>query len=248
MVQRRTVTAVIQARTGSSRLPNKVLRPLAGRPVLGWVVRAARLAAGIDEVVVATTTEDSDQDIVKFCADLGVPCITGPQDDVLTRFIIALDAYPADAVVRLTADCPMLDPVVISQVIAAFQAGGDSVDYLSTVVHRSLPRGLDVEMVSADALRTVAATATGHDRVHVTSALYANADSTYRVAGLTFAPPSNDLRITLDTPEDALLLDALAEHIGDRAPSWHELVTLLRERPDLAALNASVRQKALQEG
>src|SRR5688572_27688686 len=99
---------------GSSRLPGKVLRPLGGRPVLGWVVRAAQESRSLDEVVVATSVSPSDDDVVKLCAELGVPCVRGPEEDVLSRYLMALDAYPADGVVRLTSDCPLLDPAVIA--------------------------------------------------------------------------------------------------------------------------------------
>lgn len=242
-----TVTAVIQARMGSSRLPGKVLRPLGGRPVLGWVVRAAHASAAVDEVVVATTTGGEDDEVVKLCAELGVACVRGPADDVLSRFLLALEAHPADAVVRLTSDCPLLDPAVIAQTVGAFQAVAGHIDYLSTTVVRCLPRGLDVEVAAVAALRDVATHATGYDRVHVTSTLYGDPER-YRVAGLTFLPAADDLRITLDTAEDAALLDALVAETGDRPPAWRDLVALLRTRPDLVALNAEVRQKALHEG
>jgi spore coat polysaccharide biosynthesis protein SpsF len=242
-----TVTAVIQARMGSSRLPGKVLRPLGGRSVLGWVVRAAQVSNSVDQVVVATSTAAEDDEVVKAAAEIGVPCVRGSEEDVLSRFLVALDAYPGDAVVRLTSDCPLLDPSVIAQTVGAFRASAGHVDYLSTTLVRCLPRGLDVEVASADALRKVSKHATGYDRVHVTSALYNNPHR-YRIAGLSFVPHAEDLRITLDTPEDAALLDALVAESGDRPLAWRVLVAMLRTRPDLVELNASVQQKALHEG
>ena len=242
-----TVAAVIQARMSSSRLPGKVLRTLGSRPVLDWVVRAARVSEVVDQVVVATSTSSEDDDVVKLSAELGVECVRGSEEDVLSRFLLSLDTYPADAVVRLTADCPLLDPAVIAQTVGAFRAAHKHVDYLSTVVVRSLPRGLDVEVASADALRRVAKHASGYDRVHVTSALYNNPHR-YRVAGLTFVPHADDLRITLDTEEDLRLLEALVEEFGDRPPAWRVLVALLRTRPELVGLNEQVQQKALHEG
>jgi spore coat polysaccharide biosynthesis protein SpsF len=242
----RTV-AVVQARMGSNRLPGKVLRPLHGRPVLSWVIRAARESGVCDEVVVATSTDSGDDPVVKACANLGVPCVRGSEDDVLSRFLLALDSYPAQAVVRLTADCPLLDPEVIRQAVGAFHVEGMALDYVSTVLVRCLPRGLDVEVASVDALRELSAYAKGADRVHVTSGLYSDPDR-YLVGGLTFLPRADDLRITLDTEQDAKLLDALVAHVGDRTVPWRRLVRLLRTRPDLVALNADVRQKELHEG
>ncbi len=242
-----TVAAVIQARMGSSRLPGKVLRPLGGRPVLSWVVRAAEASKSVDEVVVATSTSPEDDEVVKLCAELGVAVVRGPEDDVLSRFLVALDAHPADAVVRLTSDCPLLDPAVIAQTVGAFRAASGHMDYLSTTLVRSLPRGLDVEVASSAALRKVDKHAQGYDRVHVTSALYNNPHR-YRIAGLTFVPHADDLRITLDTEADGALLDALVEETGDKPIAWRVLVAMLRTRPDLVELNASVQQKALHEG
>jgi spore coat polysaccharide biosynthesis protein SpsF len=241
-----SVIAIIQARMGSSRLPGKALRTLGERPVLDWVVRAARTAGVAGNVVVATSENARDDPIEKACARLGVACVRGPEEDVLSRFLLALQAHPAEVVIRLTADCPLLDPTLIAHATRAFLAN-EELDYLSTVLVRSLPRGLDVEVASARALRQLAEHATGHDRVHVTSGLYTDSGR-FRVAGLTFLPRAEDLRVTLDTPEDAELLGALVAELGDRPPSWRRVVGLLRERGDLVAINADVRQKPLEVG
>jgi len=221
--------------------------PLAQRPVLSWVIRAAQLSGACDRVVVATTMLPEDDELEAYCQAEGVACVRGSTDDVLDRFITTLDAYPARTVVRLTADCPMLDPVVIGQAVSTFTAMDGTVDYVSTVVHRCLPRGLDVEVVDATALRRADKEAHGFHRAHVTSLLYSYPER-YRVAGLVFAPDNSDLRITLDTPEDAALLEALAQRIGDRAPGWREVVELLRSDDQLRLLNAGVQQKSLEEG
>lgn len=241
----RRVVAVVQARTGSTRLPGKVLLPLAGRPVLGWVVRAALEAEGVDEVVVATSEAPGDDAVARLADELGVRTVRGSELDVLSRFTLARDVTGADAVVRLTADCPLLDPALISATVGAWRAD-PSLDYVATTLVRTLPRGLDVEVASSTALTAVDATATAHHRVHVTSALYATPGE-FRTLGLVVTPAANDLRVTLDTPQDAELLAAVAEELGDRPPAWRELVSLLRDRADLRALNADVRQKALEE-
>src|SRR5665811_2153806 len=190
------INAVIQARVGSTRLPGKVLEDLGGRSVLEWVVRAARAATQIDTVIVATSTMAADDAVAGLADSLGVPVVRGSEDDVLSRFVAALDAHPADAVVRLTADCPLLDPTLIDAVVGAW-AAAPTHDYVSTVLVRCLPRGLDVELVSAQALRAVDRMATGHDRVHVTSAIYAD-PTAFSLLGLCVTPPANDLRVTLD--------------------------------------------------
>ena len=240
------VTAVIQARTGSTRLPGKVLRPLGTSFVLGWVVRAAQVAEGIDDVVIATSTHAGDDPIVEAGARLGVPVVRGSEDDVLSRFLAAVDEHPADAVVRLTSDCPLLDPSLIAQTVALWRID-PAADYVATTLVRTLPRGLDVELATVDALRRVSTTATGYHRTHVTSGLYTDPGA-YRLTGIVVSPAANDLRVTLDTPEDAALIEAVVAELGPEPPAWRDVVDLLRSRPDLVAVNAEVRQKSLEEG
>jgi spore coat polysaccharide biosynthesis protein SpsF len=240
------INAVIQARTGSTRLPAKVLADLGGRPVLDWVVRAARASTMVDQVIVATSTLAGDDVVADLAKSLGAMVVRGSEDDVLSRFVAALDAHPADALVRLTADCPLLDPTLIDAVAGAW-AAAPTLDYVSTVVVRSLPRGMDVELVTARALRAVDRMAVGHDRVHVTSGVYAD-PSAYRLLGVCVTPPANDLRVTLDTAEDLVLLRALVAELPDSPPSWRDVVSLLRARPDLVAINADVVQKPIEAG
>ena len=240
------INVVIQARTGSTRLPGKVLEDLGGRPVLEWVVRAAQAATQIDTVVVATSTLAGDDVVADLADSLGVPVVRGSENDVLSRYVAALDAYPADAIVRLTADCPLLDPSLIDAV-AGVWAAAPTHDYVSTLVVRCLPRGLDVELVTARALRVVDRIAVGHDRVHVTSLLYA-VPTAYRLLGVCVTPPANDLRVTLDTREDLALLRALVAELPDAPPAWSDVVAVLRARPDLVAINSGVQQKPLSAG
>ncbi len=238
--------AVIQARMGSSRLPGKVLRPLGARSVLAWVVRAARASGEIDEVVVATSTRPGDDVVAEEAATLGCRVARGPEDDVLGRFLIALASCPDETtVVRLTADCPLLDPAVIGFAVRAFASA--PLDYLSTTLTRTLPRGLDVEVTSAGALRALDALAVGTERVHVTPHFYLHPEQ-HSIAGLSFAPPADDLRVTLDEPDDAAVIEALVDLLGDEPPAWRDLVATLRLRDDLVARNAAVRQKEIDEG
>jgi spore coat polysaccharide biosynthesis protein SpsF len=240
------INAVIQARTGSTRLPGKVLEDLGGRPTLEWVVRAARAATQVDKVIVATSASAADDVVADLAGSLGVPVVRGSEEDVLARFVTALEAHPSDAVVRLTADCPLLDPTLIDAVAGAW-AAAPSHDYVSTVLVRCLPRGMDVELLTSRALRAVDRTAVGHDRVHVTSHLYAQ-PSPYHLLGLCVTPPANDLRVTLDTREDLILLRALVAELPDAPPAWRDVVAILRARPDLVAINSGVEQKPLAAG
>ncbi|MFP5068822.1 cytidylyltransferase domain-containing protein [Pseudonocardia nantongensis] len=239
------INAVIQARTGSTRLPGKVLRDLGGRPVLDRVVHAARAAPGIDQVLVATSTAPGDDAVAERASGLGVPVVRGSEDDVLTRFVQAADEHPCDAVVRLTADCPLLDPDLVGLVAATWRAAPQH-DYVATTLVRTLPRGLDVELATVPALRALASSATGYDRVHVTSGLYGDPER-FHCLGVVVAPPANDLRVTLDTADDLHALEGLVERLGERT-DWRSVVSVLRSNPDLVERNAHVRQKSLTEG
>jgi spore coat polysaccharide biosynthesis protein SpsF len=234
---------IVQARMGSTRLPGKVLRRLGADSVLARVVRAARLSGALDDLVVATTTEPIDDAVVAECAVIGVDCHRGPVDDVLTRFVDVLPSRPADAVLRFTADCPLLDPAIIALAARVF-AAAPGIDYLSTSIARTLPRGLDVEVIRTGALRAADALARDHHRVHVTSYVYAHPDE-FNVLGLTLQPDLSHLRLTLDTEDDWRLIEAIVEHFGDEPVPVGAIARWLGDHPELIALNAHVRQKAL---
>jgi spore coat polysaccharide biosynthesis protein SpsF len=210
------------------------------------MVRAARLANGIDDVAIATSTAQGDDAVADLGQALGVRVVRGSEDDVLSRFSLARSETSADAVVRLTADCPLADPGLVSKVVALWRAE-PKLDYVATTLVRTLPRGLDVELVSRSALAQADAEAEGYHRTHVTSYLYAGPRQ-FRTMGLVVQPAASDLRVTLDTEQDAATLDAIVEQLGDRAPAWHEVVDLLRSRPDIVGINADVKQKALADG
>jgi spore coat polysaccharide biosynthesis protein SpsF len=239
------VLGIVQARMGSTRLPGKVLHPLAGRSVLGWVVRAARESGVCDALVVATSTLPVDDAVEAECRRLGVDCFRGDADDVLSRFVGALETNPAEAVMRFTADCPLLDPEVV-EVVGRVFASVPGLDYLNTSLARTLPRGMDAEMIRADALRAVHTLATGHHRTHVTSYAYTHPDR-FRVLGLNVPPDRSHLRLTLDTPEDLRLIETVVSHFGDATANLAKLADWVDAHAELWALNAGVRQKRLEE-
>jgi spore coat polysaccharide biosynthesis protein SpsF len=237
-----TSLGIIQARMDSSRLPRKVLLKLGGRTVLERVVRAAQLSGVVDELVVATTVEAADDAIVEECARIGVSCFRGPVDDVLGRFLGVLDEHDSDIVLRFTADNPLIDPAVIGMVHRVFVAAG--ADYLSTSIAKSLPLGLDVEIVRTPVLRSIDALATDHHRVHVTSYIYTHPED-FEVVGVTMRPDLSHLRLTLDTEDDWKLIEAIVDHFGDEPVPVRDLAAWLADRTHLLELNAHVLQKAL---
>lgn len=237
--------AVVQARMGSTRLPNKVAIKLGDKPVLGWVVRAAHASPVIDQVVVATSSLPQDDVVASIARSFTAEVYRGEEADVLSRFMGVVDAWQPASLVRLTADCPLLDPCVITSVVHAFEKNG--VDYASTALRRHLPRGLDVEVVKSDALSRAAREARGVDRVHVTSYLYRKVGA-FNTLHVPFGDPAPELRVTLDTEEDLRLLERLVALRGNTIPRVEEIISLLRAYPELAALNALVHQKEIEEG
>src|SRR6266576_2033575 len=160
---------VIQARMGSTRLPGKVLRRLAGDTVLGHVIGRVRAAPGIDAVVVATTSAPEDDPIVATAKQRGAGVTRGPAEDVLARYALAFDEHGGDIGVRVTADCPCLDPTLLSRALDAFQSADPPGDYLSNTLTRSFPRGYDFEIFSVRALLEAASEAQdAYSREHVT--------------------------------------------------------------------------------
>lgn len=239
------IVGIIQARMGSTRLPGKVLRPLAGRTVLGRVVRAAQESAALDDLVVATTTDEVDDAVVSEAQRLGVAWYRGSAEDVLARFLGALDEHPADAVMRFSADNPLLDPDIVGTAATVWRAVGE-LDYLSTAISRSLPLGMDVEIVRAGTLRLIDSLATTHHRTHVTSYVYTHPQQ-FRILGLTMPPNLSHLRVTVDTPEDWQLVEAAVAHFGDTSASVRKLAEWLTANPEIRQLNANVKQKALTD-
>jgi len=206
------VVAIIQARLGSTRLPGKVLADVGGRSMLGRVCDRARRAALVDQVVVATTLEPDDQQVVDECARLQVACFRGSTEDVLERYDQAARAFEADAVVRITADCPLIDPQVIDLVVGAFQEARQALQhsasllYASNTLRRTWPRGLDVEVMTAAALAQACREAREpYQRTHVTPYIYQHPDLFRLLAVTQRVPGPEDLghwRWTVDVPED----------------------------------------------
>jgi spore coat polysaccharide biosynthesis protein SpsF len=239
---RPVVLAILQARMSSTRLPGKVLKPILGRPMLGRHIDRLKRSKMIDRLVVATSAEPSDDPIAAFCAAEGIGCHRGPLQDVLARYEgAARDNDPIDHVVRLTGDCPLADPEVIDQVIRTHLAGG--YDYSSNTNPPTYPDGLDTEIMTREALRVMAAEAsTPHEREHVTPFLYRRPER-FRLGKLQNEIDRSQMRWTVDTPDDFLMVDAVYREllpVNERFGSA-DILALLERRPDIAALNRPQR-------
>lgn len=235
---------LIQARYGSSRLPGKVLLPLGGRPALAHVIERCRAAAGVDRVVVATTTAAADDELAARAPAWGADVFRGSEEDVLGRFAAAARLFPAAHYVRVTADCPFLDPGILAEVLATHAAGG--YDFSYNDVPRGFPRGYDVEVMTAGTLAWLDENRRDEaSREHVTPYLWEHPPGfkIYVMRG----PDDVDYsatRLTLDETADYELLRAVYERLAVR-PFFGlaDVLALLAREPDLAVLNRFVRQK-----
>ena len=242
----RTV-AIVQARQGSTRLPGKVLMDLGGDTMLSRVVRRAARAQTVDELVVATSSNDQDDAIVAECARLGATCFRGVELDVLERYYTVATATHAEVVVRITADCPFIDPEVIDTVVRAFHRY--AVDYASNTQQRSWPRGLDVEVFACAALeRAFHEAQLPWQRTHVTPYFYQHPEL-FRLHAVVAAEDYSDFRWTVDTPEDLALARAIYQSLENCDDfSWRAALAVIAETPELAELNRRIRQKSLEDG
>ena len=236
------ILAVIQARMGSSRLPGKVLLDLAGRPVLRHGVERVRKARLIDRVMVATTNRPGDEPVRQFCREQGIACFGGSENDVLDRYYQAASSAGAtdgDGIVRITADCPLIDPDVIDRVIETFLAS--DADYVSNVQPPTFPDGLDVEVFKFSALRTAWREARlASEREHVTPYLR-NHREIFSQRNVSQTDDLSGLRWTLDEPADYELLQWVVGALQERRPDFHmaDVLQVLSEHPEWQELNVS---------
>lgn len=238
------ITAIIQARMGSTRLPGKVLMNLGGETVLGRVVRRLRRATLIDEIAVATTNCAADDAVVRESDRLGVPYFRGSENDVLDRYYRAAKKFASEAVVRITADCPVIDPHVVDETIRVFR--DQCADYTSNGLLPIYPRGLDTEVFTYEALeRAWREGREPHQREHVTPYFYEHPEL-FSLASVRNDADRSQYRWTLDTVEDLELLRAIYTRFDNNDDfGWEEIIQVMEREPQLAQLNSHVVQKAL---
>jgi len=228
--------AILQARMSSTRLPGKVLRPILGEPMLGRQIERLRRSRHLTRLVVATSTGTQDDAIAAYCAESRVDCFRGDLNDVLSRYLGALDAFgPVETFLRLTADCPLTDPVLIDEAIAAHRRTG--ADYTHVQQRWTYPKGLDVEVCQTETLRRVGREATGSDREHVTAFIYARPER-FRITALNRDPPLR-YRWTVDTLEDFAFVAAVYEDLYPANPAFTtgDVLAWQRHNPHRVLIN-----------
>ena len=241
--------AIIQARMGSSRLPGKVLLKIAGKPMLSWVVERVRRAKQVDSVGVATTTDASDDAIVAACAEWGYPVYRGSQFDVLDRYYQAARQFQADMIIRVTADCPLIDPDVIDLTVSAcLEAGVDfAANRLPPPWKRTYPIGMDTEVCWFAGLERAWKEADQtFEREHVMPYFY-DQEGRFRIRLIDHDRDYGMQRWTVDTPEDLDFMRKLVEFFPGRDDfSWLEVLEIVQQHPELAQINAGVAAKHAQ--
>jgi len=242
------VVAFVQARMSSRRLPGKVLAPIMGEPMLARVLSRASRARTVAETWVLTSEDESDNPIEKLCVERGMPCFRGSLDDVLDRFVQAARVADPDIIVRITADCPLVDPEVIDRTVEVL-IRDPKVVYAATRMpeQRTFPVGIDVEVFRREALeRSAAAALHPYQREHVTPWFYDGSQKD----PIVHVQAERDLgghRWTVDTSDDLAFVRALWPKLPSDDAGYEEIAAVVEAHPKLRTLNANVRQRHYRE-
>lgn len=236
---------IVQGRMASTRLPGKVLKTILGKPLLQYQSERLKRVELANEIVVATTADNTDQPIEELCRRLFLPCFRGSMEDVLERYYKAATRHHADIVVRITGDCPLIDPSLVNQMIQYYLKRHLEYEYVSNVMTRSYPRGMDCEIFSYQLLERMHKEAKEpQDREHVTLFIRRQPHQ-FRVATISSSVDCSSYRLTVDTQEDFELIKKIIETLYPHNPnfSWKDCVALLKKNPYWVNLNAHVEQR-----
>ena len=239
------IVAIIQARMGSTRLPGKILKKVNGRPLLSYQLERLQQSNFISDLVIATTTDEKDDLIVEFCKKNNILWFRGSEEDVLARYYETAKTFNADAIVRITSDCPIIDVQVVNKTIQYFV--DNNFDYVSNTVKRTYPRGLDTEVFTFAALEKAYKEAVmEREREHVTAYFYTNAD-VFKIGSVQNEVDYSKYRWTVDTEEDFQLIKNIIEKLYNENPKFtlHDTVKLMEANPDWFYINAHIEQKKL---
>ena len=242
------VVIIVQARMGSTRLPGKIMKTVFERPLLSYLLERLRDVRLAKEIVIATTTLANDQMIVNFCENENVNFFRGAEENVLDRYYQAARHYKADVVVRITSDCPLIDPVVIDEVIDEYLKNYPSFDYVSNSLQRSFPRGMDVEVFSYKNLEIVHKEACCHDdKEHVTPFFYHRPER-FKLHNVSYKKDESSHRWTVDTEEDFIVVKKILTSLYPKNPKFkiEEILELMKKHPQWSQINAHIKQKELK--
>jgi spore coat polysaccharide biosynthesis protein SpsF len=237
------VVAILQARMTSTRLPGKVLLDLGGRSLLGQELARLRRSKRLTDIVIATTTNATDDALAELAQAERIEIFRGDEHDVLGRYRDAARQFEADVIVRVTGDCPLIDGTVVDSAVDRLEE--EPCDYASNTIDRTYPRGLDVEVFHRDVLERIARLARSVPaREHVTYFLHREQPQLFITRQIRRSEDASDLRWTVDTVEDLDLMRRLFVELNAVNVSTDELIARVRQRPDLIALNQHIVQKS----
>lgn len=240
------IVIIVQARMNSTRLPGKVMKHVLGKPLLFYLVERLRRVKKVQKLVIATTKSREDWSIVDFCRRHRISCFCGDEKNVLSRYYEAAQAFSASAVVRITADCPLMDPSIIDRVVSVYFQNGQY-DYVSNTCNRTYPRGMDVEIFSWETLNeTFKRALTKSEKEHVTAYMYQNPQK-FRLGDVVLKEDLSSMRWTVDTSEDFSFVRKVIESLYPckKYFTMNDILELLKKRPELKKLNIHVKQKLL---
>ena len=240
--------AIIQARMAATRLPGKVMKKVCGKPILQHIIERLGRSLTLDRVAVATSRNPEDQAIEDLCRSLGISVFRGSEEDVLGRVSRAAKAFHAGVHVEICGDCPFIDWTIVDQLVEIYRKG--EFDHVSNILHRTFPRGLDVQVYAAELLHHLEETRHDPvDREHVSYFIYTHPEK-YRLYGMEPLPELRhpEYRWTLDTEEDLAFVRTVYEILYPGKPSFTALdvAELMKEQPDLLAINEHVEQKPVE--
>ncbi|MBO8158624.1 glycosyltransferase family protein [Thermosyntropha sp.] len=242
------IVIINQARMTSTRLPGKVLKEVMEKPLLEYQIERLKKVKLADELVIATTVNPADQPIIDLCRKLNIAYYRGSEEDVLSRYYEAAKEYRADAVVRVTSDCPLIDPVVIDLIIDTYIKNSGKYDYISNTIERTYPRGMDTEILSFAALEEAHKKAVlKPEREHVTLYIYSHPEK-FKIFSVKYKKDESKHRWTVDTKEDFKLVKTILERLYPYKKDFtmEDCLELIEQNPDIFNINQHIKQKAIE--
>ncbi len=249
MKQKPYIAVIVQARRGSSRLPDKVLMDIEGKTMLGWVISRLKNSRLTDDIIIATTTNENDDAIVEEALKYGVKYFRGSEDDVLDRYYQTAKHFNVEIVGRITSDCPLIDPALIDEVLSYFLENIDKYDFCANTLKRTYPRGIGFSFVKFPALEKAWKEAKQpYERVHVMPYIREHPRIFKLCSYEKEGEPLDNLRWTVDTEDDLKFVREIFKRLKnpEKAP-WTEILRIIENEPELININKHVKQKELKD-
>ena len=238
------IGAVVQARVSSTRLPGKVMMEVLGKPLLQLLTERLAQCKYLDDIIIATTTNLADEPVQKLSERLSLKYMRGSEDDVLQRYYQAAEAFGLEHIVRITADCPLIDPEIVDRIIRVYIDSGYKYDYVSNALKPTFPDGLDVEIFSFSALEKINKLSDKkYQREHVCTYIIENPDQ-FHIHNVKGERDYSHFRWTVDNPEDFMLVKTIFERIYPEKPVFfmRDILALMEREPGLLQINSAIQR------